>query len=1094
MRPRHCAFPRPRHPAHFVIAIATLTVASLLGVPAPNAAAATPTDLFFSEYVEGSSNNKAVEVFNGTGAAIDLAAGGYLVQMYFNGATTANTSVNLTGAVADGDAFVLAQASASDPVLSRADQTSGASFFNGDDAVVLRKGGAAGPILDVIGQIGFDPGTEWGSGLTSTADNTLRRATSITSGDTDPADAFDPSGQWVGYPTDTFDGLGTHAVNVAELNCGGTLSTPQGTGAVRVVSASDPDDVVVDLAISAVQPVPAAGSISRTALTPATDIGGTATAEVTVDGAVPAGGYAVTMTSTDADGTTASCTFTVQVTTVLTVGEVQGSTLDTESARADRSPLAPASGNGSSSLLYDVRGVITQRTLARTAAGANQYGFFLQSRLGATDGDPTSSDGIFVFMGGFSSLIGGYQPRVGDEVILHARVAEFFNLTQLTSASLVSVVDTAVSDVEVPDAVPPPDLAAADTFWERHEGMQLRVRAGSGVTSGRDVFAGTADAEVWLVDVDDPLLDRADPYARRVFRDPHPLDNNPGVLFDDGNGQRILLGSLGLKWTMGDNTVMLPPARLFDTLSADVRGGLYFSFDKYGIQPEQAAFTPGVDPSANHPPRAADRADELAVATYNMENLYDFRDDPFDGCDFTGNTGCPGVSPPFDYVPASDAAYQARLATIAQQVVTDLHSPDLVLVQEAEDQDICTVAGGALVCGAVDNADGKPDTVQELALAVAAAGGPAYDTAYDRDGADARGITAAFLYRTDRLRLETPDAADPVLGSAPAITYRAAGLPYNTDVQNPKALNAVLPSDVDRSTGVDGSNVYTRAAQVARFFVAAAPGADEGYPLWAVSNHFSSGPNVRVGQRTEQAAYGAAIAAVIGADPNARLVYGGDLNVYPRPDDPIATATVPPSDQLRALYDVGLRNLWESLVADSPAAAYSYVFQGQGQTLDHLFVNPALYGDLVQIRSAHMNAGWPAAFDGDGARGASDHDPQVALFRSRAHLRVADASVVEGDSGSTSMAFRVTVSRPLSRDVPVCAVEVDLTAKFGQDHDGPVLQCATLPAGATALTFSIAVRGDRRPEADEQLTLVVVADPVVRLDDPVGIGTIINDD
>ena len=75
--------------------------------------------------------------------------------------------------------------------------------------------------------------------------------------------------------------------------------------------------------------------------------------------------------------------------------------------------------------------------------------------------------------------------------------------------------------------MPPADLAAADRFWERHEGAQLRVRAGSGVVSGRDVFAGTADSEIWLVDRDDPLLDRADPYARRVFRDAHPLDNDP---------------------------------------------------------------------------------------------------------------------------------------------------------------------------------------------------------------------------------------------------------------------------------------------------------------------------------------------------------------------------------------------------------------------------------------------------------------------------------------------------------------------------------------------------------------------------------------
>ena len=305
------------------------------------------------------------------------------------------------------------------------------------------------------------------------------------------------------------------------------------------MTATDPDDTVVDLAVTTVTPTPAAGTISRTAFTPASVDGGTASATVTVSSGVPAGTYAVTMTSTDDDATTATCSFGVQVNTPLTVGEVQGQTLDTENGATDRSPLAPATGNGSSSTLYDVRGVITQRTLARTSAGASQNGFFLQSRVGATDGDPLTSDGIFVFMAGFTSLIGGYVPTVGDEVIVRARVAEFFSLSQLTSASLVAVVDTGVdvnSEVEVTDATPPADLAAAERFWERHEGSRMRVREGSATTSGRDVFPSTADSEIWLLDRDDPLLDRADPYARRVFRDPHPLDNHPTPLFDDGNG------------------------------------------------------------------------------------------------------------------------------------------------------------------------------------------------------------------------------------------------------------------------------------------------------------------------------------------------------------------------------------------------------------------------------------------------------------------------------------------------------------------------------------------------------------------------------
>ena len=61
------------------------------------------SDLIISEYIEGSSNNKAIEIFNGTGAAIDLAAGGYRLQFFSNGSTTASVTINLNGTVAAGD-------------------------------------------------------------------------------------------------------------------------------------------------------------------------------------------------------------------------------------------------------------------------------------------------------------------------------------------------------------------------------------------------------------------------------------------------------------------------------------------------------------------------------------------------------------------------------------------------------------------------------------------------------------------------------------------------------------------------------------------------------------------------------------------------------------------------------------------------------------------------------------------------------------------------------------------------------------------------------------------------------------------------------
>jgi predicted extracellular nuclease len=169
---------------------------------------ANAADLFFSEYIEGSSFNKAVEIYNGTGSPIDLAAEGYNVQMFFNGSVTPLRTINLTGIVDDGDVFVLAQSQADAAILAVADQTdTNTSWFNGDDAVVLRKGTT---VLDVIGQIGFDPGAEWGTGLISTADNTIRRKPSVTGGDTNGADVFNPALEWNGFANNTFNGLGCH--------------------------------------------------------------------------------------------------------------------------------------------------------------------------------------------------------------------------------------------------------------------------------------------------------------------------------------------------------------------------------------------------------------------------------------------------------------------------------------------------------------------------------------------------------------------------------------------------------------------------------------------------------------------------------------------------------------------------------------------------------------------------------------------------------------------------------------------------------------------------------------------------------------------
>ncbi|AFY81265.1 DUF4347 domain-containing protein [Oscillatoria acuminata] len=198
-----------------------------------------PTDLFISEYVEGSSNNKALEFYNGTGSAIDLAAGGYSVAMYFNGSSTAGLTINLTGTVDPGSTFVLAHNMADPAIVPN--QTNGNGWFNGNDAIVLRKNDI---ILDAIGQIGVNPGTAWSGGGVSTLDRTLRRKSTITTGDTNPNNPFNPSLEWIGFPPNTFNGLGSHNAAPPITLFSGNLNYIENQGFTLLdpsATATDPD-------------------------------------------------------------------------------------------------------------------------------------------------------------------------------------------------------------------------------------------------------------------------------------------------------------------------------------------------------------------------------------------------------------------------------------------------------------------------------------------------------------------------------------------------------------------------------------------------------------------------------------------------------------------------------------------------------------------------------------------------------------------------------------------------------------------------------------------------------------------------------------
>ncbi len=125
--------------------------------------------LLFTEYVEGSSSYKAIEI----SALEDSSLEGCRVATYFNGATSANGAA-LEGCCSKESTVVCSSALAAQGAACS--RTAGLTF-NGDDAVALE---CEGVVIDVIGQIGVDPGTAWGTGDVTTADHTLRRRCDVT--------------------------------------------------------------------------------------------------------------------------------------------------------------------------------------------------------------------------------------------------------------------------------------------------------------------------------------------------------------------------------------------------------------------------------------------------------------------------------------------------------------------------------------------------------------------------------------------------------------------------------------------------------------------------------------------------------------------------------------------------------------------------------------------------------------------------------------------------------------------------------------------------------------------------------------------------
>ena len=204
-------------------------------------------DLFFSEYLEGSSNNKALEIYNPTNAPINLST--YSVKAYNNGGLTVSNSLTLPNkTIAAHDVYVIANPSAIAAILGVSDTTSTVTFFNGDDAVVLFKGTDT---LDIIGKVGFDPGTNWTVGTGATSEFTLVRKAPVNKGQRNWVIG---ATEWDVYPQNTATYLGSHTSNCASGGGGGgTTPGLRPIGTLRGVNANGvADSLGIAVAITGV--------------------------------------------------------------------------------------------------------------------------------------------------------------------------------------------------------------------------------------------------------------------------------------------------------------------------------------------------------------------------------------------------------------------------------------------------------------------------------------------------------------------------------------------------------------------------------------------------------------------------------------------------------------------------------------------------------------------------------------------------------------------------------------------------------------------------------------------------------------------------
>jgi predicted extracellular nuclease len=353
---------------------------------------------------------------------------------------------------------------------------------------------------------------------------------------------------------------------------------------------------------------------------------------------------------------------------------------------------------------------------------------------------------------------------------------------------------------------------------------------------------------------------------------------------------------------------------------------------------------------------------EISYVSFNVQNLFRYRPRPGSAESFSAgqNNRSRKQAKRANYLPASRQEYKDKVQKVAKEIVK-LGKPDLVSLQEIENFKKTKRRDHSVLA----------DLVKAIKEQTAGSGDVEYKFAFSHGVSDRRGISNAFLYRADRVKLDGADPNDPLLGHRQG--YRE-GLSLNKKVANPKSLNGRATTKVKGDK--NGSLTLSRPLLVGRFTVfrdgVGSTGPKE--TLYVFNNHMKSQPHRFHDRRSAQSKLLATeVKRLLGKNPGAKVLVSGDMNVDLNQRNH--------RHQLRTMENLTSANPRTPTLLDNLTAKmkegerFSYTYRKKHELLDWVYASPNLANKLLEVRIPHHNS-----LATDKTKRSSDHDPVLTRF------------------------------------------------------------------------------------------------------------------